>query len=46
MTAEPRFDPAAFLDGLRHGPGVYRMYDAHGRLIYVGKARDVRRRLG
>lgn len=40
-----RFDAKSFLAALRRGPGVYRMYDAVDRLIYVGKARDVRRRL-
>ncbi len=39
------FDVKAYLADLGHGPGVYRMYDNADRLIYVGKARDVRRRL-
>lgn len=40
------FDPEAFLRGLTHRPGVYRMLDARGEVIYVGKARNLRRRVG
>lgn len=45
MTSTAGFDARAYLAGLGHGPGVYRMYDRADRLIYVGKARDVHRRL-
>jgi excinuclease ABC subunit C len=34
-----------FLAGVPARPGVYRLYDAAGELIYVGKAADLRRRL-
>ena len=34
-----------FLASVPHAPGVYRMFDAKGVLIYVGKAKDLRRRL-
>ena len=40
------FDPTALLKHLTHRPGVYRMLDAKGQVIYVGKARDLRRRVG
>jgi excinuclease ABC subunit C len=39
------FDPDAVIRHLTHRPGVYRMLDANGTVIYVGKARDLRRRV-
>lgn len=37
---------AAFLDGVPAAPGVYRLFDEAGGLLYVGKAGNLRRRLG
>ncbi len=42
---EAAFDAAAFLKTLTQKPGVYRMLDAHGELLYVGKARNLKRRV-
>src|SRR5471032_2368182 len=39
------FDPKAFLNTVTSQPGVYRMYDASGTVIYVGKAKDLKKRL-
>ena len=46
-TAAPPagFDATAFLAGLTGRPGVYRMLDDRGRVIYVGKARNLKRRV-
>jgi excinuclease ABC subunit C len=42
----PAFDPQRFVATLPYRPGVYRMYDAAGELIYVGKAARLRDRVG
>jgi excinuclease ABC subunit C len=36
---------AGFLATVPTGPGVYRMFDASGAIVYVGKAKNLRRRL-
>jgi len=39
------FNPKTFLSTVTSQPGVYRMYDAAGTVIYVGKAKDLKKRL-
>ncbi|HEB95499.1 MAG TPA: excinuclease ABC subunit UvrC [Sedimenticola thiotaurini] len=39
------FDHRSFLDSLTSRPGVYRMLDGGGEVLYVGKARDLKRRV-
>jgi excinuclease ABC subunit C len=41
----PPFDPSAFLATCSGRPGVYRMFDAEARLLYVGKAKNLKNRL-
>jgi excinuclease ABC subunit C len=47
-VAEPAtpFDPKSFVASLPARPGVYRMLDASGTVIYVGKAVNLRSRVG
>ncbi len=40
------FDAKAFVKRLPDQPGVYRMLDAEGKVVYVGKARSLRSRVG
>ncbi|KAG1086991.1 hypothetical protein G6F40_013819 [Rhizopus arrhizus] len=42
----PAFDGKAFAAHLSTAPGVYRMYAADDTLLYVGKARALRNRVG
>lgn len=39
------FDARSFLKTVTSQPGVYRMYDADETVIYVGKAKDLKKRL-
>ena len=42
---DSQFNHKAFLKSLTASPGVYKMYDANGKLLYVGKARNLKKRL-
>lgn len=45
MASDP-FDYKTFINTLTSRPGVYRMLDGDGKVLYVGKARDLKRRVG
>jgi excinuclease ABC subunit C len=42
----PEDDLRALVRRIPTAPGVYRMQDAEGKVLYVGKAKDLRRRVG
>jgi len=42
----PPFDGKAFVRTLTTSPGVYRHFDAAGELLYVGKAGNLKKRVG
>ncbi len=44
--AVTEFDSKGFVAALPRRPGVYRMYGAEGELLYVGKARSLKDRVG
>ncbi len=47
MSEQPaEFDSRSFLAQLTTQPGVYRMYGEDGELLYVGKARNLKKRVG
>src|ERR1700729_3371685 len=41
-----QFDAKVFVDSLPGRPGVYRMLDGDGQILYVGKARNLKARVG
>ncbi len=44
--ADSGFDHKSFLQTLTTRPGVYRMLDAEDQVLYVGKAKNLRKRVG
>jgi excinuclease ABC subunit C len=45
MSSSPAFDVKSFLASLPTKPGVYRMLDREGGILYVGKARHLKNRV-
>ncbi len=45
MSDKSIFDSKAFLKTVTSKPGVYRMYDANNKVLYVGKAKNLKNRL-
>lgn len=39
------FDHKRFLQNLSRQPGVYQMYDANGKVLYIGKAKNLKNRV-
>jgi excinuclease ABC subunit C len=46
IESTPSFDGKEFVRTLTNSPGVYRMFDARGELLYVGKAGNLKKRVG
>ena len=45
MTENSGFDHDGFIAGLTRRPGVYLMQDRAGKIIYIGKAANLRNRV-
>ena len=45
MTAKNAFDHESYIAGLTRRPGVYQMQDGAGKVIYIGKAANLRNRV-
>jgi excinuclease ABC subunit C len=45
MDSTARFDAKAYVTGLPGLPGVYRMLGSGGEVLYVGKAKDLKKRV-
>lgn len=45
-NAEEKFDHKTFVKNLTERPGVYQMFNADGNVIYVGKAKNLKNRVG
>ena len=39
------FDIKFFLKGLTRRPGIYKMFNSHGDIIYIGKAKNLKNRV-
>lgn len=39
------FDPDRFLKSVTRQPGIYQMYDGAGEILYIGKAKNLQKRL-
>ncbi len=45
LATDSVFDSTAFLANATQRPGVYQMYDEAGQILYVGKAKNLKKRL-